>query len=107
MRYWCSTCERRSQPLEPVPFVLRSMQDCKNNHGVRPENIKDSIRKSPRKYATYVWLFAQKQISQRVFERPLNGGMNLSSELQSQAYFPAFIPEGSAKNVSLGFRADN
>jgi hypothetical protein len=72
-----------------------------------PENIKDSIRKSPRKYATYVWLFAQKQISQRVFERPLDGGMNLSSEFQSQAYFSALIPEGSVKDVPFGFRADN
>jgi len=96
-----------SQPLEPVPFVLRSMQDCKNDHGVPSDNIKDSIWKSPRKYATDVWLFAQKQICQRVFERSLDGGMNLRSEFQSQAYFSAFIPEGSAKDIPFGFRADN
>jgi hypothetical protein len=96
-----------SQPLEPVPFVLRSMQDCKNNHGVRPDDIKDSIWESPRKYAADVWLLAQKQICQRVFERALDGSMNLSSELQSQAHFSAFIPEGSVKNVTFGFRADN
>jgi hypothetical protein len=47
------------QPFEPMPLISRSMNDCKNNYGIRSDDVKDPIWKTSGKYATDVWMFSQ------------------------------------------------